>query len=115
MDDDEEFLRLQEKVLPIQIRPVKPSDYDVCNSELPPRIFVRDYYRISDRVNAYSKPELLAEVATALKGTPELERIHKSQFEKFFEIRVRKVAFSGKIVHNLLCRQLWTAKPHEEV
>ncbi|VVB14908.1 unnamed protein product [Arabis nemorensis] len=62
------------KVLPRQIRPLKPADSDVCDPELPPRLFVRDYYRIGARVNAYLKPELLADITAALNGTPELEK-----------------------------------------
>lgn len=57
--------------------------------------------------------KLLAKIVVALKGTSKLERIRKSQFMRLFEIPVRKSAFSGKIVHNLLCRQIWTSKPHE--
>lgn len=97
----------------LKIRPRKPPDEQQWDPNLPNQIFVRDYYPTRARVNAYSKPELLAAIAAALEGTPELERIRRSQFGKLFEIPLRKTAFSGKIVHNLLTRQLWTSKPHE--
>lgn len=101
------------RAMSLKVRPQTPTDEKLCDPNLPPRIFIRDYYPTGARINAYSKLELLAEITVALKGTPELERIHKSQFEKIFKIPARKTSFSGKIVHKLLCRQLWTSKPHE--
>lgn len=93
---------------------VAPLSEEAFNaSELPPRLFVTDRYPVQGRINSYSKPDYLLDIAEVLHGTPQFEWLKSSAFGRLFELPVRKSSVSGKLVHQLLCRSLVTKKRHE--
>ncbi|XP_013639277.1 PREDICTED: uncharacterized protein LOC106344442 [Brassica oleracea var. oleracea] len=70
------------------------------NDRLPPRLFATDRYP-SNRNNCYSSLEFLLLVRDVLEGSAEMERLLCS------------CAFSAKLVHGMLSRQLVTKKRFE--
>ncbi|CDY07501.1 BnaC06g15630D [Brassica napus] len=81
----------------------------VGNQKLPSRLFVTDRYP-SKRVNLNASLEYLLLVRDVLEGTDEMERLLGSCFGALFRLPVRRCAFSAKLVHGLLTRQLVTKK-----
>ncbi|CAG7906979.1 unnamed protein product [Brassica rapa] len=82
------------------------------NERLPSRLFATDRYP-SNRNNCYSSLEFLLLVRDVLEGSVEMERLLCSCFGSLFRLPVRRCAFSGKLVHGMLCRQLVTKKRFE--
>ncbi|XP_033146922.1 uncharacterized protein LOC117133909 isoform X2 [Brassica rapa] len=82
------------------------------NERLPSRLFATDRYP-SNRNNCYSSLEFLLLVRDVLEGSVEMERLLCSSFGSLFRLPVRRCAFSGKLVHGMLCRQLVTKKRFE--
>ncbi|XP_020878269.1 uncharacterized protein LOC110227651 [Arabidopsis lyrata subsp. lyrata] len=80
---------------------------------LPERLFATDRYPVKGRINSYSKPEYLLDIVDVLEGTKELQYLQDCPLGSLFELPIRKCSLSGKLVHNILCRSLVTAKEHE--
>ncbi|XP_002894339.2 uncharacterized protein LOC9330400 [Arabidopsis lyrata subsp. lyrata] len=93
--------------------PIEEGNIGEGCEELPPRLFALDKYPTETKINAYSKPEYLADIATALKGTEEMAFLLSSPFGELFNIPPNMVSFSGKLVLGLICRQLVTKKRYE--
>ncbi|CAF2077279.1 unnamed protein product [Brassica napus] len=81
----------------------------VGNQKLPSRLFATDRYP-SKRFNLNAPLEYLLLVRDVLEGTNEMERLLGSCFGSLFRLPVRRCAFSAKLVHGLLTRQLVTKK-----
>nr|VDD43125.1 unnamed protein product [Brassica oleracea] len=81
----------------------------VGNHKLPSRLFATDRYP-SKRFNLNASLEYLLLVRDVLEGTDEMERLLGSCFGALFRLPVRRCAFSAKLVHGLLTRQLVTKK-----
>ncbi|XP_013632447.1 PREDICTED: uncharacterized protein LOC106337888 [Brassica oleracea var. oleracea] len=81
----------------------------VGNQRLPSRLFATDRYP-SKRFNLNASLEYLLLVRDVLEGTDEMERLLGSCFGSLFRLPVRRCAFSAKLVHGLLTRQLVTKK-----
>ncbi|CDY19478.1 BnaC04g11210D [Brassica napus] len=81
----------------------------VGNQKLPSRLFATDRYP-SKRFNLNASLEYLLLVRDVLEGTDEMERLLGSCFGSLFRLPVRRCAFSAKLVHGLLTRQLVTKK-----
>ncbi|CAN6886258.1 unnamed protein product [Brassica oleracea] len=77
-----------------------PMEDVAVNDRLPPRLFATDRYP-SNRNNCYSSLEFLLLVRDVLEGSAEMERLLCS------------CAFSAKLVHGMLSRQLVTKKRFE--
>ncbi|XP_010440434.1 PREDICTED: uncharacterized protein LOC104723739 isoform X1 [Camelina sativa] len=76
---------------------------------LPSRIFATDCYPdYAVRINSYSKPKYLIDIWKILQGMPELDRLVASPLGKLFSLHVRQCSLSGQLVHQMLCRQLYT-------
>lgn len=86
---------------------------DLIVEELPPRLFALDRYPVKTKMNAYSKPEYLSDIAQVLKGKEEMKFLLESPFGDLFRIPANKSSFSGKLVLGLICRQLVTSKVNE--
>lgn len=95
---------------PYQPRPETPV---VNRDKLPKRLYATDCYPPLGRINAYSKPEYLLDLVEILEGTKELNYLRASCFGPLFQLPVRKCSFSGKLVHQMLCRGVYTRKKHE--
>lgn len=80
---------------------------------LPKRLYATDRYPPDGRINSYSRPEYLLDLAEALEGTREFNYLRASCFGSLFDLPVRKCSLSGKLVHQMLCRALHTKKKHE--
>ena len=80
---------------------------------LPKRLYAIDCYPPCGRINAYSKPEYLLDLVKILDGTRELNYLSVSCFGPLFQLSVRKCSFSGKLVHQMLCRGLYTGKKYK--
>ncbi|KAG7544160.1 Ulp1 protease family C-terminal catalytic domain [Arabidopsis thaliana x Arabidopsis arenosa] len=93
--------------------PIEEGNIGEGCEELPPRLFALDKYPTETKINAYSKPEYLADIATALIGTEEMAFLLSSPFGELFNIPPNMVSFSGKLVLGLICRQLVTKKRYE--
>ncbi|XP_020891744.1 uncharacterized protein LOC110231134 [Arabidopsis lyrata subsp. lyrata] len=91
---------------------VAPTE-DLIVEELPPRLFALDRYPVKTKMNAYSKPEYLSDIAQVLKGKEEMKFLLESPFGDLFRIPANKSSFSGKLVLGLICRQLVTSKVNE--
>ncbi|RIA05339.1 hypothetical protein BRARA_K00364, partial [Brassica rapa] len=89
-----------------------PADVVAVNDRLPSRLFATDRYP-SNRNNCYASLEYLLLVRDVLEGSEEMERLLCSCFGSLFRLPVRRCAFSGKMVHGLLSRQLVTKKRFE--
>nr|AAD46015.1 F21H2.5 [Arabidopsis thaliana] len=91
---------------------VAPTE-DLTVEELPPRLFALDRYPSETKMNAYSKPEYISDLAKVLKGKPEMQFLLDSPFGKLFKIPKNKASFNAKLVLGLICRQLVTKKVNE--
>ena len=91
---------------------VAPTE-DLIVEELPPRLFALYWYPSKTKMNAYSKPEYIYDIANALKGKKEMQFLLDSPFRDLFKIPANKASFSGKLVLGLICRQLVTKKVNE--
>ncbi|CAE6074983.1 unnamed protein product [Arabidopsis arenosa] len=91
---------------------VAPTE-DLIVEELPPRLFALDRYPSKTKMNAYSKPEYISDIAEVLKGKDEMQMLLDSPFGYLFGIPANKSSFSGKLVLGLICRQLVTKKVNE--
>nr|VDD42861.1 unnamed protein product [Brassica oleracea] len=89
-----------------------PTEDVAVNDRLPPRLFATDRYP-SNRKNCYSSLEFLLLVRDVLEGSAEMERLLCSCFCPLFRLPVRRCAFSAKLVHGMLSRQLVTKKRFE--
>ncbi|KAG2248131.1 hypothetical protein Bca52824_087759 [Brassica carinata] len=81
----------------------------VGNQRLPSRLFATDRYP-SKRFNLNASLEYLLLIRDVLEGADEMERLLGSCFGVLFRLQVRRCAFSAKLVHGLLTRQLVTKK-----
>ncbi|XP_010461516.1 PREDICTED: uncharacterized protein LOC104742234 [Camelina sativa] len=59
-------------------------------------------------MNSYSKPKYLIDISKILQGMPEFDRLLASPLGKLFSLHVRQCSLSGQLVHQMLCRQLYT-------
>ncbi|KAG2292655.1 hypothetical protein Bca52824_039324 [Brassica carinata] len=89
-----------------------PTEGGAVNYRLPPRLFATDRYP-SNMNNCYSSLEFLLLVRDVLEGSAEMERLLCSCFGPLFRLTVRRCAFSAKLVHGMLSRQLVTKKRFE--
>ncbi|CAE6207171.1 unnamed protein product [Arabidopsis arenosa] len=80
---------------------------------LPERVLGSASYNTNSKLNIYSTPEFLGDIAKILAGSSDFERLLKSQFGKLFKYPVCQTAYSARLIHSLLCRQLVTKKRHE--
>jgi len=76
-------------------------------------LFALDHYPTKAKINAYSRPEYIGQIAAALKDTPEMTFLLESPFGDLFRIPTNKASFSGKLVLGLICHQLVTKKCYE--
>lgn len=88
------------------------SDVDLVDKKLPARLFATDRFP-SKRLNCNSTLDYLLLVKDVLEGTDEFEQLLGSCFGPLFRLPVRRCAFSGKMVHGLLTRQVVTKKRFE--
>ncbi|KAG2333717.1 hypothetical protein Bca52824_004897 [Brassica carinata] len=86
---------------------------EVVNGRLPPRLFATDRYPSKCKHNCNSSLEYLLLVRDVLEGTDEMEQLLGSCFGSLFRLPVRRCAFSAKIVHGMLTRQVVTKKRYE--
>ncbi|CAB81070.1 putative protein [Arabidopsis thaliana] len=91
---------------------VAPTE-DLTVEELPPRLFALDRYPSETKMNAYSKPEYISDIANVLKGKPEMQFLLDSPFGELFKIPKNKASFNAKLVLRLICRKLVTKKVNE--
>ncbi|KAG2265366.1 hypothetical protein Bca4012_077269 [Brassica carinata] len=89
-----------------------PPEVVAVNERLPPRLFATDRYP-NNRNNCYASLEFLLLVRDVLEGSAEMERLLCSSFGPLFKLPVRRCAFSAKLVHGMLSRQLVTKKRFE--
>lgn len=82
----------------------------MADTPIPSRIFADGEEPVGDRVNSYFKMNTLKVILKSLQPV-EIDVI-KPCFGKFLEI-YHKPAFSGKLSHFVLSRQLIVEKPHE--
>nr|VDD37075.1 unnamed protein product [Brassica oleracea] len=83
-----------------------PPEVVAVNERLPPRLFATDRYP-NNRNNCYASLEFLLLVRDVLEGSAEMERLLCSSFGPLFKLLVRRCAFSAKLVHGMLARQLF--------
>uniref|UniRef100_A0A0D3D7B4 Ubiquitin-like protease family profile domain-containing protein n=1 Tax=Brassica oleracea var. oleracea TaxID=109376 RepID=A0A0D3D7B4_BRAOL len=83
-----------------------PPEVVAVNERLPPRLFATDRYP-NNRNNCYASLEFLLLVRDVLEGSAEMERLLCSSFGPLFKLPVRRCAFSAKLVHGMLSRQLF--------
>ncbi|CDY25293.1 BnaC01g29620D [Brassica napus] len=74
---------------------------------------LRDFSPTQLRLNMYSKANVIASVASALKGSSAMDRLLCSQFSKLFRLPVARCPNSTKLIGSLLCRQLITIRKYE--
>ncbi|XP_024011379.1 uncharacterized protein LOC112086639 [Eutrema salsugineum] len=79
---------------------------------LPTCLFATDRNPIN-RINVYSRPDLLTHLHHTLKRTPEFEFIRASCFGPLFDLPAHRCPISCKLIHALLTRQLITKKKYE--
>ena len=63
------------------------------SGELPQRLFALDHYPTKAKINAYSRPEYIGQIAAALKDTPEMTFLLESPFGDLFRIPTNKASF----------------------
>ncbi|CAA7032682.1 unnamed protein product [Microthlaspi erraticum] len=85
----------------------------ILEETLPSRVFAMECYPEAERLNIYSRSNVIGRVAHALGGTESLETILGSQFRQLFMLAVARCHNSGKLIHSLLARQLITKKKYE--
>lgn len=94
------------------IAETEQTEEDLVDKRLPPRLFATDRFP-SKRLNCNSTLDYLLLVKDVLEGTDEFEQLLASCFGHLFRLPVRRCAFSGKIVHGMLTRQVVTKKRYE--
>ncbi|OAO89472.1 hypothetical protein AXX17_ATUG00040 [Arabidopsis thaliana] len=83
--------------------------YQSVPRDLPPRLLALDCYPSHPvRINSYSKAKYLIDIFNILYGTPELQLLLQSPLGSLFSLPVRYCSLSGQLLHQLLCRQLFT-------
>ena len=81
--------------------------------DLPSRLLAVDCYPGHPvRVNSYSKPKYNIDILNALSGMPEMDLLLQSPLGALFSLPVRQCSLFGQLVHQLLCRQLYTDEPN---
>ncbi|CAN6822813.1 unnamed protein product, partial [Brassica oleracea] len=65
-----------------------------------------------NRLNIYSRSNILAFVRHVLRDSPAFAKIRKSSFGKLFDLHTRQCPVSCKLIHNLLSRQLRCNQEH---
>ncbi|CDY27852.1 BnaC09g28790D [Brassica napus] len=66
-----------------------------------------------DAVDAVCSANVIASVASALKGSSAMDRLLCSQFSKLFRLPVARCPNSTKLIGSLLCRKLITIRKYE--
>uniref|UniRef100_A0A0D3AAS6 Ubiquitin-like protease family profile domain-containing protein n=1 Tax=Brassica oleracea var. oleracea TaxID=109376 RepID=A0A0D3AAS6_BRAOL len=77
------------------------------------RLFAPGFFLTQLRLNIYSKANVIASVASVLKGSSAMDRLLCSQFSKLFQLPVARCPNSTKLIGSLLCRQLITIRKYE--
>ncbi|KAG2321993.1 hypothetical protein Bca52824_015206 [Brassica carinata] len=72
---------------------------------LPERLFATDRFPCQ-RLNIYSRPNILAFIRHVLRDTAEFKKIRESPFGKLFDLPTHQCAVSCKLIHALMSRQL---------
>ncbi|CAN6905515.1 unnamed protein product [Brassica oleracea] len=83
------------------------------STKFPRRLFAPGFFPTQLRLNIYSKANVIASVASALKGSSTVDRLLCSQFSKLFRLPVARCPNSTKLIGSLLCRQLITIRKYE--
>ncbi|KAG2328040.1 hypothetical protein Bca52824_010768 [Brassica carinata] len=83
------------------------------STKFPTRLFAPGFSPTQLRLNIYSKANVIAPVASALKGSSAMDRLLCSQFSKLFRLPVARCPNSTKLIGSLLCRQLITMRKYE--
>ncbi|CAN7139806.1 unnamed protein product, partial [Brassica rapa subsp. narinosa] len=84
---------------------------NACDTRLPERLFVTDRFP-RNRLNIYSRPNILAFLCHVLRGSEAFAKIRESSFGKLFDLPTRQCPVSCKLIHNLLSRQLRCNQEH---
>ncbi|KAF3543133.1 hypothetical protein DY000_02007805 [Brassica cretica] len=82
-----------------------------CDTCLPERLFATDRFP-RNRLNIYSRSNILAFVRHVLRDSPAFAKIRKSSFGKLFDLPTRQCPVSCKLIHSLLSRQLRCNQEH---
>uniref|UniRef100_A0A0D3EAF3 Ubiquitin-like protease family profile domain-containing protein n=1 Tax=Brassica oleracea var. oleracea TaxID=109376 RepID=A0A0D3EAF3_BRAOL len=82
-------------------------------TKFPRRLFAPVFFPTQLRLNIYSKANVIASVASALKGSSAMDRLLCSQFSKLFRLPVARCPNSTKLIGSLLCRKLITIRKYE--
>nr|VDC67244.1 unnamed protein product [Brassica rapa] len=82
------------------------------STKFPKRLFAPGFYPMKLRLNIYSKANVIASVASALKGSSAMDRLLCSQFGKLFRLPAARCPNSTKLIGSLLCRQLITIRKY---
>ncbi|CAN6924654.1 unnamed protein product [Brassica oleracea] len=77
------------------------------------RLFAPGFFLTQLRLNIYSKANVIASVASVLKGSSAMDRLLCSQFSKLFRLPVARCPNSTKLIGSLLRRQLITIRKYE--
>ncbi|XP_010421463.1 PREDICTED: uncharacterized protein LOC104706920 [Camelina sativa] len=86
----------------------------IDSGDLPERIFADNHYPAHVVcINSYSRPRYLIDILHILAGLLELQILLVSPLESLFSLPVRFCFLSGQLVHQLLCRQLYTPNCEE--
>ncbi|CAA7035629.1 unnamed protein product [Microthlaspi erraticum] len=88
------------------------ADQPGWDTKLPPRLFATGRYPKAS-LNVYSKLDHLTFIHHHLKDSPVMERIMNTCFGKLFHIPSPRCPTSGKLIHQLITRQLLTKQNHE--
>ncbi|KAF3527271.1 hypothetical protein DY000_02041517 [Brassica cretica] len=83
------------------------------STKFPRRLFAPGFFLTQLRLNIYSKANVIASVASALKGSSAMDRLLCSQFSKLFRLPVARCPNSTKLIGSLLRRQLITIRKYE--
>ncbi|CAA7041452.1 unnamed protein product [Microthlaspi erraticum] len=86
--------------------------WDTPDGKLPSRLFATGRYPVAS-LNLYAKLEHLTFLHHHLKDSPVFDQIRKSCFGKLFDIPSPRCPTSGKLIHQLITRQLLTKQKHE--
>lgn len=82
------------------------------DANLPPRLFATGRYPVAS-LNVYSKLDHLTFIHHYLKDSPVMDQIRNTCFGKLFDIPSPRCPTSGKLIHQLITRQLLTKRKHE--
>jgi len=109
-DEDDPFLSAKSTAKQSSDPPIIPRIPEFNRERLPKKLYATDCYPLNRRINTYSKPKYLIYLVDILDGTKELNYICASCFSPLFQLQVRKCSFTGKLVHQMLCRglELWS-------